>query len=151
MRDRLRRLVFEPSVRELLEWMETVPNDGLIRYLGVLNAEQLLVTSAEGLTQVMQTKAYDFVRLAKIRNRLGKIMGRSVLLVEGEEHKVGPSTDNSVGWVIELLTMIVIAVDPEKAHDASFHFSTHQGPISDLLVQIGRACQCSCQSDRVQS
>lgn len=96
VRDRLRGLITEPSVQESLEWVETVPNDGLIRYLGAINAEALLVTSAEGITQVLQTKAYDFVRPTNIRNRLERILGRSVLLAEGEDHKVGPSSDSAI-------------------------------------------------------
>ena len=70
-------------------WVNEIPNDGLIRYMHLFNAERLLITNPRALAEVLVTKNYDFVKPAMVRNGLGRILGIGVLLAEGEEHKVG--------------------------------------------------------------
>lgn len=65
----------------------TVPNDGVIRYLALLNSERLLLTSPKALAEVLVTKNYDFQKPAMMRYGLGRLLGIGVLLAEGEEHK----------------------------------------------------------------
>lgn len=65
----------------------TIPNDGLIRYLSLFNMERLLVTSPRALAEVLVTKNYDFVKPAQIRFSIGRILGNGLLLAEGDEHK----------------------------------------------------------------
>lgn len=64
-----------------------VPNDGLIRYLGLLNAERVIVTSPKGLSEVLTTKNYEFVKPAQVAQGIGRLLGIGVLLAEGDEHK----------------------------------------------------------------
>ncbi|MCJ1281889.1 hypothetical protein MMC26_001212 [Xylographa opegraphella] len=71
----------------MLEWINSVPNNGLIRYTSLLNSERILVTNAKALGEVLVTKSYDFVKPAGIRDGIGKILGVGILLAEGEEHK----------------------------------------------------------------
>lgn len=69
------------------EWIESIPNDGLMRYKFVLNSERILVTSPEALSEVLVTKSYDFVKPIQLRRALGKIIGQGIILREDAEHK----------------------------------------------------------------
>jgi cytochrome P450 len=64
-----------------------VPNNGIIRYLGILNSERLLVASPKGLGEILTTKSYDWRKPARVTRSIGRILGVGVLLAEGEEHK----------------------------------------------------------------
>lgn len=64
-----------------------MPNNGMIRYLGLLNQERLLLTSPKALAEVLVTKNYDFAKPGMVRYSIGRILGVGVLLAEGDEHK----------------------------------------------------------------
>lgn len=64
-----------------------MPNDGLIRYLGLLNQERVLVSSPKALAEVLVTKNYDFIKPGMIRFSMSRILGVGLLLAEGDEHK----------------------------------------------------------------
>lgn len=81
------RIMKEASGMPMRDWVETVPNDGLIRYTHWLNQERLLVTTPKTLGEVLVTKNYDFIKPAHFRNGLGRILGIGILLAEGDEHK----------------------------------------------------------------
>lgn len=65
----------------------TVPNDGVIRYLALLNQERLLITSPKALAEVLVTRNYDFIKPSTMRFGLGRILGFGILLTEGDEHR----------------------------------------------------------------
>lgn len=67
--------------------VNTLPHNGIIRYLGFLNEERLLIVSPKALSEVLVTKNYDFEKPGHIRSSVGRILGIGVLLAEGEEHK----------------------------------------------------------------
>lgn len=67
--------------------VNTIPNDGVIRYLALLNQERLLITSPKALAEVLVTKNYDFIKPSMMRTGLGRILGFGILLAEGDEHK----------------------------------------------------------------
>jgi cytochrome P450 len=67
--------------------VNTVPNDGIIRYLGMFNSERLLVTSPKALGEVLTTKNYDFIKPSHFASGLGRLLGIGILLAEGDEHK----------------------------------------------------------------
>ena len=70
------------------KWINEVPNDGLIHYNYIFNAERLLITSPKALGEVLVQKNYEFIKPSNIRAGLGRLLGVGVLLAEGEEHKV---------------------------------------------------------------
>ena len=70
------------------EWVNQIPNQGLIRYKGLLNTERILITSPKALGEVLVHKNYDFIKPGQLRHGLGRILGVGILLAEGEEHKV---------------------------------------------------------------
>lgn len=59
----------------------------MIRYLGMLNQERIMVTSPQALSEVLVTKNYDFVKPSFMRFGLGRILGIGILLAEGDEHR----------------------------------------------------------------
>ncbi|KAK4143272.1 cytochrome P450 [Dichotomopilus funicola] len=77
-----------PTGVPMLEWINSVPNDGLIRYLSLFNQEKLFMTSPKALAEVLVTKSYDFVRPGPVRFVLGRILGDSLLIAEGDVHKM---------------------------------------------------------------
>lgn len=81
-----KRILREPSGMPMRDWVENVPNDGLIRY-SVWFQERLLITNPKALGEVLVTKNYDFAKPYHFRNSLGRILGIGILLAEGEEHK----------------------------------------------------------------
>jgi hypothetical protein len=82
------RILKDPTGEPHKEWINSVPNDGLIRYTVMFNTERVFVTNAKALAEVLVTKNYEFVKPGLLRFGLGKILGVGVLLAEGEEHKV---------------------------------------------------------------
>ncbi|KAL2158561.1 hypothetical protein VTH06DRAFT_4328 [Thermothelomyces fergusii] len=72
----------------MIEWVNSIPNNGLIRYLGPFNRERLLLTSPKALAEVLVTKNYDFVKPDMVRHALGPVLGIGLLLAEGDDHKM---------------------------------------------------------------
>ncbi|PSR99430.1 cytochrome P450 [Coniella lustricola] len=83
--EKIRKL---PNGVPMQQWIATIPNDGLIRYLGLLNQERLLIASPKALAEVLVTKNYDFQKPALMRLGLARILGYGILMTEGEEHKI---------------------------------------------------------------
>ncbi|RYP16456.1 hypothetical protein DL765_005133 [Monosporascus sp. GIB2] len=81
------RIRTEPSGVPHREWSRTIPNDGLIRYLGPFNQERLLITNAKTLSEVLVTHSYDFVKPAGVQHALSRILGVGILVAEGDEHR----------------------------------------------------------------
>ncbi|KAL8870147.1 MAG: hypothetical protein Q9174_003739 [Haloplaca sp. 1 TL-2023] len=69
-------------------WINSIPNDGMIRYLNYFNEERIFITKPRTLAEVLTTKNYDFVKPSLILTGLGRLLGVGVLLAEGDEHKV---------------------------------------------------------------
>ncbi|MCJ1477757.1 hypothetical protein MMC13_006430 [Lambiella insularis] len=81
------KILAEPNGKPMLEWINTIPNNGLIRYLSLLNHERILMTNAKGLSEVLVQKNYEFIKPDAVRTGLGRVLGEGVLVAEGEEHK----------------------------------------------------------------
>ncbi|KAF2124032.1 cytochrome P450 [Dothidotthia symphoricarpi CBS 119687] len=69
------------------DWIDNVPNDGVLYYRWLFNKPRILVTNPKALSEVLVQKSYEFVKPARIRVGLGKLLGVGVLLAEGDEHK----------------------------------------------------------------
>lgn len=76
----------------LQEWINEVPNDGLIRYRMMFNKEIVFITSPKALSEVLVQKNYDFSKPYKLRQGLGRILGIGLIIAEGEEHKVSTTS-----------------------------------------------------------
>ncbi|KAI1134365.1 cytochrome P450 [Hypoxylon sp. FL0543] len=77
----------KPSGIPMREWVHTIPNDGVIRYLSAFNQERLLITKPKALAEVLVTKNYEFQKPGNIRFGLSRLLGVGILLAEGDEHR----------------------------------------------------------------
>ncbi|KAL2797475.1 cytochrome P450 [Aspergillus keveii] len=82
------RVIFDnPRGRLPLEWIKTIPNDGLIHFRDFLNQSQLLATNHQALLDIMSTNTYDFEKPWRAREFLARIIGFGLILSEGAVHK----------------------------------------------------------------
>ncbi|KAL1636229.1 hypothetical protein SLS56_001208 [Neofusicoccum ribis] len=77
----------KPPGNEFLNWVKTIPNDGLIRFRGFFNVDRLIPTEPKTIADVLVHKTYDFEKPTKLRNFLRRILGDGLIIVEGDEHK----------------------------------------------------------------
>ncbi|PMD41152.1 cytochrome P450 monooxygenase-like protein [Hyaloscypha variabilis F] len=77
----------KPPGQEMLNWVQDIPNDGLLRFRGFFNEDRLIPTSPETLKSVLSDNSYDFEKPPAIRKFLVKILGAGLILVEGDVHK----------------------------------------------------------------
>lgn len=66
----------------------TIPNDGLIRWYTALSHEVLLVTSPQGLSEVMTQRVNDFDQTPVAKLQAERITGKGIQFMNGDEHKV---------------------------------------------------------------
>lgn len=66
--------------------MREVPNDGLIRYFGIFNQERLLLTTSDGVRDVLVTNPYHFHKQRAQKILLEPVLGRGLVFVEGKTH-----------------------------------------------------------------
>lgn len=68
--------------------INTIPNDGLIRYFWIFNGERLLLTSPAALADVLVHNNYDFHKPDFVRWSLGRLLGDGIILSEDDAHKI---------------------------------------------------------------
>lgn len=86
------KIMRDPSGAPHREWASAIPNDGLLYYTTAFNAEHVIVTSPKAIGEVL-AKNYEFIKTSELRHGVGRILGESILLAEGDEHKVGYCLD----------------------------------------------------------
>ena len=72
----------------LRSWANSVPNDGIIRYLDFFNHERVAVVAPAALADVLVHKCYDYEKPLQLRTGVSRILGLGLFLAEGEVHKV---------------------------------------------------------------
>lgn len=82
-----RRLLLEPDPQQVATWTTTIENEGLIRYYGILNQERILVTSPQGVRDILTTQAYSFRKPEATTTILRSILGDGLVTAEGKAHK----------------------------------------------------------------
>lgn len=76
------------SSEEILEWTDTIPNNGFIRHLEMLNTEVIVLTEPKMIADFLGAKAYHFSKTPRLRRILEMLLGRGLITVEGGVHKV---------------------------------------------------------------
>ena len=71
--------------------------------------------------EVLVTKSYDFIKPARLRDGLGRLLGVGVLLAEGDEHKVRFLSSSST-----LHLFHSISLDNRKENDILNYFSAKE-------------------------
>ncbi|KAJ5808971.1 hypothetical protein N7474_010240 [Penicillium riverlandense] len=81
-------IIFDsPRGRLPLQWMKTIPNDGLIHMRDTISQSYLLPTNHQALLDIMSTNTYDFEKPWRARNFLARILGFGLILSEGAAHR----------------------------------------------------------------
>ncbi|KAL1963332.1 hypothetical protein VTN77DRAFT_8453 [Rasamsonia byssochlamydoides] len=82
-------IIFDsPRGKTPLEWIRTIPNDGLIHWRDIFNRSYLLATNHQALLDIMSTNTYDFEKPWRVREFLARIIGFGLILSEGSAHKI---------------------------------------------------------------
>ncbi|KAF4212512.1 hypothetical protein CNMCM8980_000902 [Aspergillus fumigatiaffinis] len=82
------KIIFDnPRGRLPLQWMKTIPNEGLIHFRDVFNRSHLLPSNHQALLDIMSTNTYDFEKPWRAREFLARIIGFGLILSEGAAHK----------------------------------------------------------------
>ncbi|RDI77434.1 hypothetical protein Vi05172_g12537 [Venturia inaequalis] len=81
------RLIHEPRVPEMEEWVDKVPHNGLIRYFGLFNRERILIASPEAAKDLLATSTYKFIKPELQHILAYNVTGHGLLIQEGTEHK----------------------------------------------------------------
>ncbi|KAK2010009.1 cytochrome P450 [Colletotrichum eremochloae] len=84
-----------PLGRQITEWINQIPSDALLFFRGVLGAEYLVVTGAEGLRDVLFAGVYDFEKTSAFWRYTWRFLAGGHVVQEGHAHKtrrriVGP-------------------------------------------------------------
>jgi cytochrome P450 len=84
--DQTARILNEPSGIPMRDWIDTVPNNGLITY-STWFEQRVLVTNPKALAEVLVSKNYDFTKPKQFSKNLGRFLGLGILFAEGDEHR----------------------------------------------------------------
>jgi cytochrome P450 len=76
-----------PAGAFFLDLLESVPNDGIIYFRSIFNADRLFLTNPSSLSEVLVTKSYDFEKPVNVRLFLSRVLGNGLVVTEGELHK----------------------------------------------------------------
>lgn len=76
-----------PPGEKFRRWIDQIPNDGLLRYRTLFNAEQLVATSPAALKSILSDNSYDYQKPEELIRVLAKVIGLGLVLVEGDVHK----------------------------------------------------------------
>ena len=83
------RIFKEPTGEPQRDWIDNVPNDGVLHYRWLFNESRVMVTTPKALSEVLVQRSYEFVKPERTRKFLARLLGVGVLVAEGDEHKVG--------------------------------------------------------------
>ncbi|KAF2472405.1 cytochrome P450 [Lindgomyces ingoldianus] len=81
------RIFKDPTGEPQRDWIDTVPNDGVLYYRFLFNEPRVLITNPKALAEVLVQRNYEFIKPQRIRESLGRLLGVGILLAEGDEHK----------------------------------------------------------------
>ncbi|KAF1952980.1 cytochrome P450 [Byssothecium circinans] len=81
------RIFKDPSGEPQRDWVDSVPNDGLLYYRWLFNEPRIMVTSPKAIGEVLVQRSYEFVKPHHLRNGLARLLGVGILLAEGDEHR----------------------------------------------------------------
>ncbi|OQE15446.1 hypothetical protein PENSTE_c028G07114 [Penicillium steckii] len=76
-----------PRGKIAVDWLRTIPNEGLIHFREVLNMSFLVATNHRALMDVLHTNSYDFVKPPGGRAFLARGLGYGLILSEGDAHR----------------------------------------------------------------
>lgn len=88
------RLLHEPKVTELEHWIDTIPNDGLIRYYGLWNEERIFAASPDAVKDLLVKKPYSYIKPRLQYVLADNIASKGLLIQEGDTHRAARKAFN---------------------------------------------------------
>jgi cytochrome P450 len=82
-----KRLFVEPDADQLTTWAQKIPNEGFIKYYGILNVRKVLVTDPNAVHDILTVRPYSFVKPPAISKIIRSLLGNGLVVVEGDAHK----------------------------------------------------------------
>jgi cytochrome P450 len=82
-----KRLFIEPGPDQLAEWAHEIPNQGFIKYHGVLNIQKVLLTDPSAIHDILAVKPYSYIKPPPISKIIRSLVGDGLIVAEGEAHK----------------------------------------------------------------
>lgn len=76
-----------PPGDQLRKLVNTIPNEGLIRFKGFFNQDVLIPTTHQTLKAVLSDHTYDYEKPMQFVRILRRILGDGLILVESDVHK----------------------------------------------------------------
>lgn len=76
-----------PLGRQIAEWVNSIPNNGMLWFRGMLGAEYLIVAGADSLRDVLFVRAYDFEKTSAFRRYTRRFLAAGLVVQEGDAHK----------------------------------------------------------------
>ncbi|KAL5358584.1 cytochrome P450 [Aspergillus floccosus] len=77
----------QPLGTQITHWVNSIPNNGLLHFYGLMGAEYLVVTDVESLSDVLSNRSYHFQKTSGLRRYAERFFGRGIVIQEGDEHK----------------------------------------------------------------
>ncbi|KAJ5733724.1 hypothetical protein N7493_002510 [Penicillium malachiteum] len=77
----------QPLGNRITHWVNTMPNDGLLRFFGLFGSEYLVPTSVESLSDVLTNRSYQFQKTSGFRRYGIRFFGDGIVVQESEKHK----------------------------------------------------------------
>lgn len=68
--------------------MESLPNNGLIRFYEALSREVILVTSVDAIKEMTSIKPYDFGHPKQVKYMMGRVTSSNFNFLTEHGHKV---------------------------------------------------------------
>ena len=81
-----RAQVSKPPGQEMLGWIDNIPNDGVLQFRH-FGEHRLIPTSPAMLKSVLSDHVYDWQKPEDVIGFLSRILGRGLILAEGDMHK----------------------------------------------------------------
>jgi cytochrome P450 len=78
----------EPLGSPHRRWINSVPNEGIIRYRSRFNEDRILLTSPKAIAEAAVEKSYHFTKSNRAQTAIKHFMGNGLLASEGDEHRV---------------------------------------------------------------
>lgn len=80
-------IIGDPTGAQILEWLKSIPNTGLILLHGFFGSKYLLPTTPESLADVLTHRAYDFEKPSSVRRYVQHFSAGGLAFEEGSKHK----------------------------------------------------------------
>ncbi|WPH03486.1 cytochrome P450 [Acrodontium crateriforme] len=77
----------QPQGEAVRQWMEKVPNEGLIHFREILGRDALIPTNGAMLKTILHDNNYDYHKPSRLVDIIRLIIGDGLISVEGDMHK----------------------------------------------------------------